>query len=233
MSGLLSCATVRALDLEEALALMAVDAEKPESLTHLGLAKRFRWSIAGTYALLMVENLFLVATPFLIGLVIDGLISGELGPLWVFFGFAGVAVVVSAFRRMFDTRVYGRIFSQIASETVERDTLADRPVSAVAARITFVRDFADFFEIMLPTAVMSLVMLVGSVLMLVFLSLYLFAATLAAASGSSRATRRSMTSPNGRSISWKPATPSCLKAMCGPWSRTGSRCPTSKRAISP
>jgi len=160
---------------------MTVEAENPESLTHLGLAKRFRWSIAGTYALLMVENLFLVATPFLIGLVIDGLIAGELGPLWVFFCFAGVAVVVSAFRRMFDTRVYGRIFSQIASETVERDTLADRPVSAVAARITFVRDFADFFEIMLPTAVMSLVMLVGSVLMLVFLSFYLFAATLAVA----------------------------------------------------
>lgn len=159
---------------------MAERGEKA-ALTHLSLASRFRWSLAGTYGLLTLENLFLVATPYLIGQVIDGLINGSLDPLWLFSGLAVAAVIVSVFRRMFDTRVYRRIFSQVAAETAERDIADRRSISAISARISFVREFTDFFEIMLPTAMMSLVMLVGSVVMLLFLSLPLFGVTVAVA----------------------------------------------------
>jgi len=150
-------------------------------LTHLALARRFRWLIVGTYVLLTVENVFTVLTPWLVGRIIDGLLAGEYRNLMVFYGVAFLAVIVGMVRRMFDTRAYGHIYRVTAAEMAAHENAANRPVSAVSARVAFVKEFTDFFEIMLPTAMMSIVMLLGAMIMLSFLSMYLCAATLVAA----------------------------------------------------
>ncbi len=51
----------------------------------------------------------------------------------------------------------------------------------VTARISFVKEFTDFFEMMFPAAVTSAAALVGAVVMLAFISPLLSAATVAAA----------------------------------------------------
>ena len=147
-------------------------------LTHFSIAKRYRFAIAGTLILLAFENVFTVLEPFLLGRVIDGLIARDYANLWIFLAAALTALAIGVLRRVYDTRVYGRIYRETATETVARENEAGRAVTQVVARVNFVKEFADFFEQMLPAALMSAIMLVGAVIMMAVLSPLLCIATL-------------------------------------------------------
>lgn len=153
----------------------------PGPLTHEGLLRRYRLPIAGTMGLLAIENLFSVVEPWLLGRAIDGLIARQYSALVIFLVAANLALAIAVLRRRYDTRTFGRIFRENALEAVERENAAGSAVGLVTARITFVREFTDFFEIMMPAAVTSAAALAGAVLMLGFISPLLCAATVAAA----------------------------------------------------
>lgn len=153
----------------------------PVPLTHRGLLRRYRVPIAGTMGLLALENVFSVLEPWLLGRAIDGLIAREYLGLAVFLFASNVALAIAIVRRRYDTRVFGRIFAENALEAVERENAVSRAVGQVTARISFVKEFTDFFEMMFPAAVTSAAALVGAVVMLAFISPLLSAATVAAA----------------------------------------------------
>lgn len=146
-------------------------------LSHSGVARRHWKIIAATISLLALENVLRVLEPWLLGRAIDGLIAREYTNLWVFIALSLAALAVGVLRRLYDTRAYGRIFRIAATETAARDANVERPVSQTAARIGFVQEFADFFEQMLPAALMSLVTLAGAIVILSILSPLLCAAT--------------------------------------------------------
>jgi len=131
--------------------------------------------------LLAIENLFSVLEPWLLGRAIDGLIAREYLGLAVFLAASNAALGIAIVRRRYDTRVYGRIFAENALEAVERDHASGREAGQVTARVSFVKEFADFFELMLPAAVASAAALAGAVLMLAVISPMLCAATVASA----------------------------------------------------
>ena len=146
-------------------------------LTHLGIARRYQFLIAVTMVLLLADNILMVLTPLLLGNAIDGLVADNLTPLWIFAGVALTGLAIGTVRRIYDTRAYGRIYRECAGETVAREIARDAPVSQLTARANFVSEFTDFFELMLPQALTSLITLGGAVVMLAILSPMLSAAT--------------------------------------------------------
>ncbi|HRO04194.1 MAG TPA: ABC transporter six-transmembrane domain-containing protein [Terricaulis sp.] len=146
-------------------------------LSHASVARRYKGLIAGTLALLALENIFAVLEPWLLGRALDGLIAGDFTALGIFLIAAIGALGVGVGRRLYDTRAYGRIFRESAGEVAGREFEANAPTAQTAARVQFVQEFTDFFELMLPAALVSVFMLFGSVVMLSIISPRLGAVT--------------------------------------------------------
>ena len=150
-------------------------------VTHGAIARRYAFPIAGTLSLMIIENVIEILAPFLLGRAIDGLIDGSAVALGVFFAVACVGLLIGVLRRVYDTRVYGRIYRETAGETVAREFVRDAPVSQVTARAKFVNEFADFFEMAMPMALSSAATLIGSIVMLAVISSILGGAAFAVA----------------------------------------------------
>lgn len=154
-----------------------VEAQEKLNIDHMAILKRYWYLIGATVSLLLFEVILDVLQPWLMGLAIDGLIARDYGPLWTLIGVSLFALLIAFLRRLFDTRAYGRIYREVALDVVSKDNEADRPVTQITARVGFVSEFTDFFEQMLPAALISIVSLVGAVIMLSILSPVLAAAT--------------------------------------------------------
>ncbi|GGD16663.1 ABC transporter six-transmembrane domain-containing protein [Aquisalinus flavus] len=142
----------------------------PEGLSHAGIVKRYRWAIAGTLALLALENLFTVIEPWLLGRAIDSLIGDSFLGIVIYLAAAIIALALGVSRRLYDTRIYGRIYRESAGDVVERQIANAKPTAQTAAHVSFVQEFVDFFEHMLPAAIVSIFMLLGSVVMMAIIS---------------------------------------------------------------
>jgi len=149
------------------------------SLTHTAIARRYAWPIAGTLVLLAGENIVMVVTPYLLGDAIDGLLAKDTGALWIFGLVSLVGLAIGILRRVYDTRAYGRIYREMATETIAKELRHEAPVSQMTARANFVSEFVEYFEIMLPAALTSAVMLLGSIVMLGIISPVLCLGTIA------------------------------------------------------
>lgn len=139
-------------------------------LTHAAIAKRYALPVAGTMGLLIIENILAAIAPLFLGRAIDGLIAQTYSALWIFLAVAVTGLIIAIGRRVYDTRVYARIYREAASETVEKENLKEAAVTRITARANFVSEFVEFFEIYLPLALTSFFGLFGSVAMLAFLS---------------------------------------------------------------
>ncbi|MCI5046774.1 MAG: ABC transporter six-transmembrane domain-containing protein [Aquisalinus sp.] len=152
-----------------------------ETLTHGNIFKRYRLTISVTLILLLFENALEVLIPFLMGRAIDGLIGGSMAPLWQFTGVIFVLLAAGIGRRVYDTRAYGRIFREAAGRTVEREISKDAPTSRMTARVNFVHEFTQFFELMLPMGLTASITLLGAIIMLAIISPLLSALTVTTA----------------------------------------------------
>ena len=74
--------------------------------------------------------------------------------------------LVSATRRVADTRTFTRIYTEIAVPVVLKQRQREVPHSAVTARVALSREFVSFFEEHLPIAATSLVSIFGACIML-------------------------------------------------------------------
>lgn len=140
------------------------------NLTHGAIARRYKFVIAGTFVLLITENIITVSVPYLMGMAIDGLIGKSNTELFLFFGVVMAGLLIGVLRRVYDTRVYGRIYKETASEIIEKEISRSATASKMTARATFVADFVRFFEEDMPAAFMAGFMLFGSVIMLAVIS---------------------------------------------------------------
>lgn len=143
---------------------------RKEGLTHAAILSRYKFAIGGTLALLALENLIQVIEPLFLGRAIDGLIAGEVTAFFIFIGLAMSGLAVGIVRRVYDTRVYQRIYREAACETVEKENARDASVTQVTARANFVSEFVEFFEYFLPMALASMATLVGAIVMLAVIS---------------------------------------------------------------
>ncbi|MGI9203743.1 MAG: ABC transporter six-transmembrane domain-containing protein [Woeseiaceae bacterium] len=145
--------------------------EQPESNqngspTVAGIWKTYRLKIAGTFSLLTVERGLGVAVPFVLGVAINDLIAGSFRGIWWLVGLELSRLVIGVFRRLYDTRVYARIYTDIADSTAQNSLT---PVSRRAARLGLARELVDFFEWELPELLAAAIGMVGAFGMLLYL----------------------------------------------------------------
>ena len=122
--------------------------------TLAGIWKTYRARISGTLSLLTVERLLGVAVPFVLGVAINDLIAGSLRGVWWLVALELTALLIGTGRRLYDSRVYAGIYSDVADNTAQRTDLS---VSRRAARLGLARELVDFFEWELPELLAALV----------------------------------------------------------------------------
>lgn len=131
-----------------------------------GIWSTYRLKISATLGVLTVERLLGVSVPFVLGVAINDLIDGSFrGVLWLI-GLEIMILAIGTGRRLFDTRVYARIYTDVADNTAQN---ANIDVSRRAARLGLARELVDFFEWELPELLAALVGIVGALSMLVYL----------------------------------------------------------------
>jgi ABC-type multidrug transport system fused ATPase/permease subunit len=134
--------------------------------TMAGIWKTYRLKITGTLSLLTVERMLGVAVPFVLGVAINDLIDGNLRGIWWLIALELLALSIGTVRRLYDTRVYAGIFTDIADHTSQR---LDISVSRRAARLGLARELVDFFEWELPELFAALIGIGGAFGMLLYL----------------------------------------------------------------
>jgi ABC-type bacteriocin/lantibiotic exporter with double-glycine peptidase domain len=128
----------------------------------------FRGRILITFGFLTLENGIEVATPLLVGLAIDGLISGRQTELWILAAILILSTLIGTARRFYDTRAYADIHVQLASEAMEKGWHEGLSLSAQNTRSELLREMVDFFEQEVPETYRSLTKIIGSFVLLWF-----------------------------------------------------------------
>jgi hypothetical protein len=116
--------------------------------------------------LLAVERMLGVAVPFVLGVAINDLIDGNLRGIWWLIALELLALSIGTVRRLYDTRVYAGIYTDVADSTAQR---LDISISRRAARLGLARELVDFFEWELPELFAALIGIVGAFGMLIYL----------------------------------------------------------------
>ncbi len=139
---------------------------KPRNKTALDAVRPFSWQIALTYVLTFVEDLLELSYPWATGLAIDGLMAHEFHQaLPIVLAWSGRACI-GCFRQMYDTRVYTKVYNEIAEDTIIRQRRAGIEATSVAARSAMSREFVTFFEIDVPVVITSVIHILGSAIIL-------------------------------------------------------------------
>ena len=131
-----------------------------------GIWKTYKSRILGTFSLLTLERMLGVAVPFVLGVAINDLIAGSFRGIWWLVGLEIAALTIGTVRRLYDTRVYAGIYTDIANETARK---TDISVSRRAARLGLARELVDFFEWELPELLAALVGIGGALTMLLYM----------------------------------------------------------------
>lgn len=127
---------------------------------------QYRWSILLTYGLTLLENFFELLHPLTIGIAINGLLKQSYGSIIPFAVVWLVHALVGVFRQVYDTCIFSRIYSNLATSTVLEQTQQGMPLSQVAARSSLSRELVSFFERDIPEIMNSLFGFLGALTML-------------------------------------------------------------------
>ena len=122
-----------------------------------------------TGSLVVAENALDLFYPIVAGIAIDAVIAGDLERAFAMVGVIFAFWVVGAARQAIDTRVYARIYADLAQDVVVGQRLLGTMASPTIVRTALARQFVDFFEIQVPAFVTAFVSIIGSVVMLVLL----------------------------------------------------------------
>ena len=134
--------------------------------TVAGIWKTYRLQISSTLGLMTLERMLAVAVPFVLGVAINDLIDGHLRGIWWLVGLEVTRLIIGVGRRLYDTRLYAGIYTDVADRTAQR---TDSPVSRRAARLGLARELVDFFEWELQELLAAIIGMVGSLVMLLYL----------------------------------------------------------------
>jgi len=125
-----------------------------------------KWRISISYALLLIEFAVFAFLPFLMGQAVDGIIEGNKERLKFWIGVSAFALVAGFVRRRFDNRAFLRIWSEVASDTINWMIARNVDRTKIVSRSYMVKGFADFLEFTIPAAVSGVVDISVSLVML-------------------------------------------------------------------
>ena len=133
------------------------------------IIRRYPGKLTLTGSLVIAENALDLFYPLAAGIAIDAVIAGDLPRAMlmvaIIFGFW----LIGAIRKAVDTRVYARIYADLAGDVIAAERQSGVDTSTAIVHTALTRQFVDFFEIQLPIFATALVSIVGSVAMLLVL----------------------------------------------------------------
>ncbi|MEM9557138.1 MAG: ABC transporter six-transmembrane domain-containing protein [Acidobacteriota bacterium] len=147
------------------------------SLGHL--VRRFWRLTALTWVLVLLEGLCLVALPLVIGRAVDGLMNERVTGVVELTVLCGVLLLVGAGRRVFDTRAYARIHRTVAGELVVHEKRRQASLSEISARTHLFTELIEFLEESIPSVLLQLINLAGTLVIIALIDLEVFLACLA------------------------------------------------------
>ena len=122
--------------------------------------KQFKIELTWIYFFMLVTDLSNLATPFLLGKSIDGLIDGT----WFWLIFLGISYFTSNFfnykRMVYDTKVYTRIYNSIVFRFLKNN---NDDVSTKMARTDMAHQIVDVLEGYVHYYIATIVTIVGSI----------------------------------------------------------------------
>ncbi|MFB5762429.1 ABC transporter six-transmembrane domain-containing protein [Paenibacillus medicaginis] len=122
--------------------------------------------ISITYLLIIIENICNLLQAAAIGLAIDGLLRGNLinllpiSALWI------IHLSVGLYRHVYDTKIFGAIYSRMAFDMVERQRASGIEGNKIAGRVSLSREIVFFFETELPAIATAAIYFIGAITML-------------------------------------------------------------------
>ena len=147
-----------------------------QALKTIGIDYRHKLSMA--FIFVALENILFLIYPLFGGFAINAVMQGH---VWHALTYAILVLfmwLIGAARRSVDTRTFARIYSEIAVPIIVKQRLQGQNRSAISARVALSREFVDFFEMHLPTAITSLVSIFGACLMLLISEFWIGVATI-------------------------------------------------------
>ncbi|MFC3874364.1 ABC transporter six-transmembrane domain-containing protein [Neisseria musculi] len=143
------------------------------------LARHNQKRLLFTFGLVAAENILYLTYPLFSAFAIDAMVRGEIFKALLYSVFVLAAWSLGALRRSVDTRVFARMYADLTVPVIMRQRAQGADTSAISARVMLSHELVDFFEIHLPTLIMSGFSLIGAGIMLLFLEFWAGAAAAA------------------------------------------------------
>jgi hypothetical protein len=119
--------------------------------------------------MVVLENVFMFLLPLFIGFSIDDLLNKTFTALYWLSSLFVLLIVVSVIRRLYDTRVYGKIRVHLGVQVdalLVQNNKADNNISIRNARLNMSRELVDFLENDVPLLMTAVIQLIMSVIIL-------------------------------------------------------------------
>ena len=139
-----------------------------------GLFLKYKMPISLTFLLLSLEAILLVLIPYALGLGIDSLSQDRFDGIYVLGVILFLLLLISTGRRLYDTRVYSKIYALLGVCLIKAHKKDQQEDSVIVTRSTLIKELVDFFEHDLTKAYTSLIGIVGALGMIIYLQLYVF-----------------------------------------------------------
>ena len=143
----------------------------------IDLIKKFRLSITFTLFLVLIENLAWIVEPYLLGKVIDALIDKEFTnpstniflPIFIWVLLFCINTGVGSFRRVYDTKLFTKMFTQLATYVSENSLQRNYSSSLTAARAELSYQYISFLQYRMPEIIDNIISIFGAIV-----AMYLF-----------------------------------------------------------
>ena len=123
--------------------------------------KQYKTQLTWIYVFMLLTELSILSTPFLLGKSIDGLIVGN----WFWIVILGISYFLSNFfnykRMVYDTKVYTTIYNNIALKFLKKD---DVDVSTKIARADMAHEIVNVLEGYVHYYIATIVTIIGSLI---------------------------------------------------------------------
>ena len=121
-----------------------------------------------TFAFVLAENGLFLAYPIFAGFAINAIMQGNTLNALIYALFVLIAWLVGAIRRRVDTQVFANIYAKLAVNVIMNEKQNAKDDSAFIARVALSQEFVNFFETHFPMFFTSVISIIGSAFMLIF-----------------------------------------------------------------
>jgi len=126
-----------------------------------------KYRIILTYILTFIGSCLLLFYPYFTGIAIDGALNNNIAnifPLvicWIFH------ILVDGFRQIYDTRTFTRVFTGATCDLIRRGKATGLSTSELSARVNMMEELTWFLGSNLPDLLISILVPIGSLIVLV------------------------------------------------------------------